>query len=190
MFGWRHFNGEVDPDGVGRPDACGVDAIDFLDGQTGNRSYEEGQRAPGDFEAITSQGRIANHGRENPGASDAGVYMYRKLLRAAATGKNEPTPPPPCTRHCYAQDTVVRWANDRCSEKDMVELGRSVLAIAQAAEELPVDGRDGYVRRKLDELDGGWTRASGGLPEQTPSPTANVASLGVMPDGGAGSADI
>tara|TARA_A100001037_G_scaffold83142_1_gene75188 strand:+ start:9354 stop:10418 length:1065 start_codon:yes stop_codon:yes gene_type:complete len=35
LFGWRHFNDEVDPDGEGDESRCGYDSIDFLEGQTG-----------------------------------------------------------------------------------------------------------------------------------------------------------
>src|SRR5690606_20716986 len=34
IFGFRHFNSEVDPDGMGCEADCGVDKIDFLVGQT------------------------------------------------------------------------------------------------------------------------------------------------------------
>src|SRR5690606_20906528 len=87
ILGWRHFNSTVDPDNMGDESQCGVDSIDFLEGQTGGRSYEEGQRAPGDWEAIVSQGNIAVHGAENPGTSDVGVYMCRKLLRDKVRGE-------------------------------------------------------------------------------------------------------
>lgn len=50
-------------------------------GQTGEPSYEQRQRAPGDWDAWTSQGAIASHKREHLGFTDQGVVMYRKLLR-------------------------------------------------------------------------------------------------------------
>jgi tert-butyl alcohol monooxygenase / tert-amyl alcohol desaturase len=157
MFGWRHFNEEVDPDGVGRPEACGVDKVDFLDGQSGDRTYEEGQRAPGDFEAITSQGRIANHALENPGTSDAGVYMFRKLLRnAMGSAPAVPTSPAPALRS-YAQDSVLTMPKSESPDSEvLLDLGKLVLAIAQEADALPSQDRDSHIRRRLDEIDGGW----------------------------------
>ena len=50
-------------------------------GQTPNRPYEERQKVPGDYDAMTSQGAIAPHSLENLGASDRGVSMFRRLLR-------------------------------------------------------------------------------------------------------------
>jgi phenylpropionate dioxygenase-like ring-hydroxylating dioxygenase large terminal subunit len=50
-------------------------------GQRGDRSYEEQQRRPGDYEAQVSQRPIAIHALEHLGASDRGVIMFRKLLR-------------------------------------------------------------------------------------------------------------
>ncbi len=50
-------------------------------GQTGEPTYEERQRAPGDWDAWVSQGPITLHGRERLGTTDGGVILYRKLLR-------------------------------------------------------------------------------------------------------------
>ena len=45
------------------------------------RTYEERQRAPGDYEAQESQRPIAVHALEHLGTTDAGVIMARKLVR-------------------------------------------------------------------------------------------------------------
>lgn len=167
IFGFRHFNQEVDPDGLGNPDDCGVDRIDFLDGQTGGRSYEEGQRAPGDWEAIISQRPIAVHALENPGHSDIGVYLCRKLLRDFVRGKTKPDPLHEKLRAegkslpIYAQDTVLSIkkrppAEDR---KLILELGKKVLDIMRSADDLPSEQRDAHIRRRLDEIDGGLDAA-------------------------------
>ena len=50
-------------------------------GQTGEPSYEDRQKAPGDWDAWVSQGATAIHARENLGTTDRGITMYRKLLR-------------------------------------------------------------------------------------------------------------
>lgn len=163
ILGYRHFNSTVDPDGLGDETGCGVDKIDFLEGQTGNRSYEEGQRAPGDWEAIVSQGKIASHAAEHPGSSDVGVYMCRKLLRDAVRGK---TPPNKLyeqltaagqTLPLYSQDTVLHApelarAEDR---KLLLSLGKKVLEVMRSADQLPAEQRDAHVRRELDKIDGG-----------------------------------
>lgn len=163
IFGYRHFNEVVDPDGLGDESQCGVDKIDFLVGQVGDRPYEVAQRAPGDWEAICSQRPIAVHAKEHPGGSDVGVYMLRKLLREMVRGK---TPPDPLFQKLtaegkslpiYAQDTVLRVpelprAEDR---KQLLALGKRVLDIMRSADPLPADQRDAHVRRELDGIDGG-----------------------------------
>ncbi len=47
----------------------------------GGRTYEEAQRAPGDYDAQVSQGPIARHGREHLGRTDRGVALMRRIVR-------------------------------------------------------------------------------------------------------------
>ena len=163
VFGWRHFNDEIDPAHFGREEACGIDKIDFLDGQTGNRSYLEGQRAPGDFEAITSQGAITVHGLETPARSDVGVYMCRNLLRQAVRGnaphdstrdaarrRGEPLP-------VYTSDSVLNIPRrvDGDDDELLAEVAAKVFAIMKECDQVPSAERKAHARRKLDEIDGG-----------------------------------
>lgn len=164
IFGFRHFNSTVDPDGLGCERDCGVDKIDFLEGQTGNRSYEVGQRAPGDWEALVSQGKIAVHAAEHPGTSDAGVYLCRKLLRDTLRGKGQPNTlydrlqAMGKTLPLYAQDSVLHATElPRAEDRKLIlSLGKRVMEIMRGADELgdPAD-RDAFVREQLDLLDGG-----------------------------------
>jgi hypothetical protein len=61
-------------------------------GQTGEAPYEDRQRAPGDWDAWTSQGPIHHHSRENLATSDRGITLYRRLvrdgIRAVARGED------------------------------------------------------------------------------------------------------
>ncbi len=50
-------------------------------GQSANRSYEERQRVPGDYDAQVSQRPIAVHALEHLAATDRGVIMLRNLVR-------------------------------------------------------------------------------------------------------------
>jgi hypothetical protein len=50
-------------------------------GQTADRSYEERQRVPGDYDAQTSQRAIAVHALEHLGATDRGEIMTRNIIR-------------------------------------------------------------------------------------------------------------
>ena len=162
IFGWRHFNDMVDPDGMGDESGCGVDKIDFLEGQVGDRSYEEGQRAPGDWEAIVSQGKIAVHGAENPGSSDIGVFMCRKLLRDMVRGKTpanalyEALTAAGKTLPLYSQDSVLEIPELSREEdrKLLLDIGKKVLAVMRSADELPnAAARDAHIRKQLDALD-------------------------------------
>jgi len=159
IFGWRHFNSEVDPENLTRPEDCGVDKIDFLIGQTGNRTYEEGQRAPGDWEVICSQRRIAVHRLEHLGTSDGGVVRYRRLLRDAIAGRTGSDSP--CQSdtgdsiHQYAQDSVLRIpARPGGDDKALLlEINKRVLAVIEEGDRVPRAHRDAHIRRRLDELE-------------------------------------
>jgi nitrite reductase/ring-hydroxylating ferredoxin subunit len=90
MMGWRVFGPHIDPRGVGKRELVGFESIDFLEGQVAMRRperfgkykltdlppipdnhrerscYKEAQWAPGDYEAVVSQRRIAVHALETP----------------------------------------------------------------------------------------------------------------------------
>lgn len=163
IFGWRMFNDEVDPDHVGREEDLGVDKFDFLDGQVGNRTYEQGQRAPGDFEALTSIGPISVHKRETPARSDVGVYTLRRLLRAAVRGEtpansiHEAQLARGETLHVYTQDSVLRIPRQAGQDDKalLLSVAKQVLAIMKEGDSLPTMQRDPHIRRRLNELGDG-----------------------------------
>jgi len=95
VIGWRYFSDELDLSRKGDRAQVGKGMIDFP-GQTASRDYETKQAQPGDFEAIVSQGPINIHKKENLGATDIGVGMYRQRLRRAIrqVQKGEPLPTP------------------------------------------------------------------------------------------------
>jgi phenylpropionate dioxygenase-like ring-hydroxylating dioxygenase large terminal subunit len=163
IFGWRHFNNEIDPQNYGTEADCGVDSIDFLIGQTDNRTYLEGQHAPGDYEAIVSIGSIAPHRLEHPGRSDVGVYMCRNLLRQAVRGET----PPDSTRAAAraAGDTLPAYSNDSVlnlprvegadDDELLLQTGQKVIALMKECDALPSAERKAHARRRLDDIDGG-----------------------------------
>lgn len=163
LFGWRHFNADIDLHGSGNEDDCGYDKIDFLDGQC-ERPYEIGQRAPGDWDAICNQRRVAVHALENPGSSDIGVYMCRKLLRDLAEGKA----PVDTTKvmsddgeetlHSVCSDTTLNIPRLPDREEDrklMKEYGRKVYTIVADADSLSSKDRRNFILARLHELDDG-----------------------------------
>jgi len=163
IFGWRHFNDEIDPAHAGDENECGIDKVDFLIGQTNHRTYLEGQHAPGDYEAITSIGTIAPHALEHPGRSDVGVYMCRNLLRSAVRGET----PLDSTRSSarssgdtlpvYSADSVLSIPRARNGEDDELlrELANQVVEIMKECDDVPSAERKSHAKKRLDDLDDG-----------------------------------
>jgi nitrite reductase/ring-hydroxylating ferredoxin subunit len=90
-IGLRHFNLEIDPRETGNRAGIGLGMVDFP-GQVAPPSKEEGQRNPGDYEALVAQGPVAIHDNETLGVTDMGVIMCRKQIRQGirAVAKGEP----------------------------------------------------------------------------------------------------
>ena len=94
IIAYRHFGGQLDLDGKGDRSKVGLNKVDFV-GQTGvERSYEEGQAMPGDYEAQVSQGPITVHAEERLATTDKGVALYRRMLRRAVRDLAEGNEPP------------------------------------------------------------------------------------------------
>ena len=137
VIGVRHFNDGVnDPLGKHSEALCGKETVDFL-GQTGERSYEERQQVPGDFDAQVSQRPIAVHALEHLGTTDRGVSMLRGIvrtgIRAVAAGHA-----PDCVRGApgrviptYCNDSVIHAPRRSGRGDDLLlrDLGRAVARI-------------------------------------------------------------
>ncbi|MBS38317.1 MAG: (Fe-S)-binding protein [Thiotrichales bacterium] len=104
-------------------------------GQTGEPSYEDRQRTPGDWDAWVSQGPVTLHSREHLASTDRGVTMYRKMvrkgIRAVAKGKQ----PKGLlhvggdTRPTYCHNTVARIPalDDKAADRELqFAFGREV----------------------------------------------------------------
>jgi nitrite reductase/ring-hydroxylating ferredoxin subunit len=74
-----------------RPEEFGVDKMALI-GQTPDRPYQERQREPGDYDAVSSQGSIQNRKSEHLGTTDRGVVIFRRMLargiRAVEAGED------------------------------------------------------------------------------------------------------
>ncbi|MBT6275387.1 MAG: aromatic ring-hydroxylating dioxygenase subunit alpha, partial [Chromatiales bacterium] len=155
-IGWRFFSERLDPRGQDRPDEVGYESIDFIGQTAGERSYEESQRQPGDFEAQVSQRPIAIHELENRASSDAGVARLRRLIRERirmlAAGE---TPVQPTAGHLpyvstFCQDSVVVWGNKPADEETLREHGRKTARAVLDSAGLPADEREAFVRTALE----------------------------------------
>jgi hypothetical protein len=153
----------VNSRGLGKIKECGVESVDFY-GQTGfGQTYEERQRAPGDYDAIVSQRPIAVHALEHLTYCDKGVAMLRRLLRrnirkvaagewampeALQSGGVVPT---------YCHDTVltvpVAGAED---ESRVTAVGEAVTAIVLDAETRGAADRGARVKERLVAYQGSF----------------------------------
>src|SRR5207253_590236 len=85
----------------------------MLPGQLAAETLEEAQRRPGDYEAQVSQRPIAIHGLEHLSATDRGVTMFRKLVRAGIRAVRDGKDPMALCREpgailpTFCNDTVV-----------------------------------------------------------------------------------
>lgn len=164
IFGWRMFGPAIDPLGKGDESNVGWDKMDFLGGQVGDRTYDEGRRLPGDWEVITSQRPIAVHALENPLESDVGVYMLRKLIREAIRGKNANASPERMHErarakkpsYCYTQNNVLEIKERPSEEEDRAVIktvGRGIVEIMGEADTLDGSERKRFVEQRLEELE-------------------------------------
>ena len=167
IIAYRHFGGELDLDGKGDRSKVGLNKVDFV-GQTGvERSYEEGQAMPGDYEAQVSQGPITVHAEERLATTDKGVALYRRMLRRAVRDLAEGNEPPQLGAgpdgqvRTMAGDVIVRVPP---TNRDDVELqrvmGREVGRIVHGTIDLERAERRAEIERRVR----GWL-GTGGLAE-------------------------
>jgi hypothetical protein len=105
-------------------------------GQDGNRSYEERQRVPGDYDAqISIHDGIARHGLEHLAATDRGVIMMRNLIRqgirevqdgAGPGHNNRNSRPNGKTIATFSHDRVVPGVPPAASQEEDKELLRKI----------------------------------------------------------------
>lgn len=158
-IGWRFFNERLDPRGQDSPAEVGKESIDFIGQTEAERTYEERQRQPGDYEAQVSQRPIAIHALEHLASSDAGVARLRRLLRqriqALAAGR--PVARPDAgeldAASTYCQDTVCRRArSDDVSDEQLRSHGQRVADAVLETDCLTPDARERAIRERLEPL--------------------------------------
>jgi nitrite reductase/ring-hydroxylating ferredoxin subunit len=156
IIGWRHFNDTLDLGGKGDRSKVGLNMIDFL-GQTGTeRSYEEGQRLPGDYEAQIGQGPITIHAGETLGKTDTGVAMLRRMIRRGIRAVQEGKALPHLPKNAdgliptMAGDVIIRHpisnSDDVAVQRD---IGRRVGEVVAATSSLPHGARQAEIERRM-----------------------------------------
>ncbi len=156
IVAWRHFNETLDLDGKGNRQQVGLNKVDFV-GQTGvERSYEEGQLSPGDYEAQVSQGAITIHDDEQLATTDGGVARYRRMLRdairAVANGAAPAQPAPNTDGHIptMAGDVIVEVPPSNSDDRALqARFGRFVGDIVEDTLPLAAGERCHEIKRRI-----------------------------------------
>ena len=167
IVAYRHFGAELDLDGKGERSKVGLNKVDFI-GQTGvERSFEEGQAMPGDYEAQVSQGSITVHAQERLATTDKGVALYRRMLRRAVRDLAAGTEPPQYAPGSNGQvptmagDVIVRVP---ATNRDDVELqrtmGREIGRIVHETMTLERAARRAEIERRVREWLGTGVQAA------------------------------
>jgi len=151
---WRHFIDGADPRGIGKPEDCGYNKVDFY-GQTDQRPYEEMQDNPGDYEAWSSQGAVNVHKRENLGYTDMGVARVRQRIRQEIRALQAGKPVTPLTSlgnpvPTYGGDTILRVPMRNTDDRELIaQVSNRVADIYQAGDAYKGEDREAFIVGEL-----------------------------------------
>jgi nitrite reductase/ring-hydroxylating ferredoxin subunit len=160
-IGFTGFNNVTNPDGRLREETIGVGKLNLI-GQTADRPYVERQREPGDYDAISSQGPVANRQAEHLGVTDRGVVMFRRLLargiKEVEEGKSPSLPrlynDSKVRTYCH---TLIMRAPDGSDlgigdMSSMGEFGRKAAQVIIETDGLPPREREIEAKRRIRPL--------------------------------------
>jgi nitrite reductase/ring-hydroxylating ferredoxin subunit len=159
-IGLAHLNSYNDPRDELTPDLFGEELIPFI-GQTGDRPYQERQREPGDYDAVVSQGRIANRRAEHLGTTDKGVVLIRRMLanaiRAVGADERPSLPQYVCVNgmnRTYVHESVVRVSpEDGLNDAQaLADFGRKAALAYVETDALAPPERERAVAAKIREI--------------------------------------
>ncbi len=155
-FAWANFGERGDPPEYNTPE--GPELIE--QGEPFDRPYEHKQRFPADAEATEGMGRITEHSKENLVASDKGIVLYRKRLRALIRELQKGKEPDHATAHwpgpvpTYGGDTVLKAAVAEDDDRARLRaVGHRVMTTQFEAEHLTGAARDAAVIAALQEIE-------------------------------------
>jgi nitrite reductase/ring-hydroxylating ferredoxin subunit len=158
-IGVRHLNKVVDPEGTHHAGEIGIGKAGLI-GQTDDRPYEERQLEPGDYDAVISQGLIANHQNEHLATTDRGVAKLRRLvmqgIKAVADGEQPAVPRRYTGRKVptYSHDIVVRLPSQSniSDVKSLGEFGNRAAKIVVETSDLAPDDRQKAAEERIQRL--------------------------------------
>jgi hypothetical protein len=144
IFGLRHFSGELEAKGIGNKALVGKNSLDIY-AQTGDRSYDEMQRNPGDWEVEVSLRPIAIHALENRGTTDKGVVQLRRQLPRATERLVESPGAVEGIVPIYTSNTVLRvpMRNSVDDRELLRQVGRAIVDAVVSG-----NGLSGAARRR------------------------------------------
>jgi nitrite reductase/ring-hydroxylating ferredoxin subunit len=160
---WRHFRDGDDPRGMTDKSKVGYGTTDFY-GQGPDRSYEQRQRDPGDYDAWVSQGPKNIHARENLSFTDRGVAKVRRMLRnnirslAAGNPVEHPAAASSGILPTYAGDTMLRipLQQGRDDAAVLKEISFKVADIFRASDDKSGSARKKFIQDELKKYEAGW----------------------------------
>lgn len=160
---WRHFRDGDDPRGLTDKSRVGYGKTDFY-GQDPDRSYEQRQRDPGDYDAWVSQAPINIHARENLSFTDRGVAKVRRMLRnnirslAAGVPVPHPTDGYAGVLPTYAGDTMLRIPvpEGRADAAVLKEISFKVAEILRAGDDKAGTDRSRFIKAALKDYEASW----------------------------------
>jgi hypothetical protein len=157
-IGLAHLNSYNNPSGAMQARDFGVDQIPFI-GQTGDRPRAERQREPGDYDAVVTQGKIANRKAEHLGTTDRGVVLFRRMLAQAIRDVQEGKKPEvPRLRESgpvrtYASEIVVRVPEGLLDEGSaLADFGRQAALAFVETDELLGAEREAATQARVQAL--------------------------------------
>lgn len=153
IFGLRHFSDELEAKRIGNKALVGKNSLDIY-GQTGDRSYDEMQRNPGDWEVEVSLRPIAIHALENRGTTDKGVVQLRRQLRRATERLVESPAAVEGVVPTYTSNTVLRvpMRNSVDDPELLRQVGRAVVDAVVSGNGLSGAARRRYIRTQLQAI--------------------------------------
>jgi nitrite reductase/ring-hydroxylating ferredoxin subunit len=157
--GFAHYSERTNAYRRADPSELGVDRMGFI-GQTADRPYEERQMEPGDYDALVSQGSIANHKGEHLGTTDRGIVMFRRMLgraiEAVRTGET-PTLPRLYDRgavRTYNHEVVLNLPSQSniTDMRSLGDFGRRAAQIVIDTDALPPLEREAVAGERIRQL--------------------------------------
>ncbi|MGB3538728.1 MAG: Rieske 2Fe-2S domain-containing protein [Mesorhizobium sp.] len=160
---WRHFRDGDDPRGMTDKSKVGYGTTDFY-GQGPDRSYEQRQRDPGDYDAWVSQGPKNVHARENLSFTDRGVAKVRRMLRnnirslAAGNPVEHPAAASSGILPTYAGDTMLRipLQQGRDDAAVLKEISFKVADIFRSSDDISGAARKSFIKDELKKYEASW----------------------------------